>query len=83
MKKILGLAFAAMMFTGCAHTVIDGVYSDPPDSNCFFVRSSWPHHGEACWCLLEGQSDTGADVVVLAKVDDKFCPGQSVRQNGI
>ncbi len=64
-----------LVICSCSTVMIEGVYAEPPNKNCVFIKFHREYEDGACWCALNGQSKEGADVMVFAKVADKYCLG--------
>lgn len=65
----ISLAFA------CTPLVVGGVYAEPPDGNCVFIKHKRDYEEEACWCAVEGRTEDKADAMLMVKVNDKHCAG--------
>ena len=68
-------ACLTIMLSACSTVAINGIYAEPPNRHCTFVKYQRAHEEESCWCAVEGRTEDEADAILMVKVPNKYCAG--------
>jgi len=74
-------AIFLLVASACTPLVVGGIYAEPPDKHCVFIKHQRDHEEESCWCAVEGRTEDKADAMLMVKVANKYCDGDADESN--